>query len=62
MEYLVVRCPRCGMPSAVRLGSLSHACPYCGTRFKVNETNIVARARSGREASELVRKILAQGH
>ncbi len=61
MEYLVVRCPRCSMPSAVRLGSLSHTCPYCGTRFKVNEVNIVARARNGREASELVRRMLAQG-
>lgn len=62
MEYLIVRCPRCNMPSAVRLGSSSHMCPYCGTRFRINESNIITRARNGKEASELIRTLLAKHH
>ncbi|ABW01939.1 DUF1922 domain-containing protein [Caldivirga maquilingensis] len=62
MEYLIVRCPRCSMPSAVRLGSVSHMCPYCGSRFRISEGTIITKARNGREASELIRRILTQSH
>ena len=50
------------MPSAVRLGSMSHMCPYCGSRFRVSEGTIITKARNGREASEFIRRILAQSH
>lgn len=59
MEYLVVRCPRCGMPSAVKADANTHQCPYCGFRFMVGKSVVLARASNGREASELVRRFLA---
>ncbi len=59
VKYLVVRCPRCGMLSAVRLGSSRHQCPYCGLVFTVDESTIVAKANNGREAREIILRLSA---
>ena len=61
MEYLVVQCPYCGGFLACPARLKTKTCPYCGRRFQLARARIVARARSGREAGEIVRRIKAKG-
>ncbi len=56
-EYLIVSCPKCGEYSAVREGSKTHTCPYCGYRMRIEEAGIIAKARSGREAREVILRL-----
>ncbi len=56
VKYLIVRCPKCGNVSAVMIGRKTKQCPYCGTRFEVYRAQILARARDGKEARELIIK------
>ncbi len=32
-------------------------CPYCGTVFKLEEATIIARAKSGKEAREIIKQV-----
>jgi len=56
-EYLVVRCPKCGKISAMKFGVRTHQCPYCGYVMKIEEVAILAKARSGREAREIIKRL-----
>ncbi|RLE55305.1 MAG: hypothetical protein DRJ40_08840 [Thermoprotei archaeon] len=38
------------------IGRKTKQCPYCGTRFEVYRAQILARARDGKEARELIIK------
>ncbi|OYT25340.1 MAG: DUF1922 domain-containing protein [Thermoprotei archaeon ex4572_64] len=57
MEYLIVSCPRCGKYSAMKSGSKSHSCPYCGYVVRIEEVSIFKKVRSGREAREIIKKL-----
>ncbi len=55
--YLVVSCPRCGNYSVVRNTAKTHQCPYCGYVMRIEEAAVIAKARNGREAREIVLKL-----
>ncbi len=57
MEYLIVSCPRCGKYSAMKSGSKSHSCPYCGYVMRIEEVSIFKRVKSGKEAREIIQKL-----
>jgi len=52
-----VKCPKCGQASAMKAGARSHMCPYCGTVFRLEEATVIARAKSGKEAREIIKQI-----
>ncbi|PLC68915.1 DUF1922 domain-containing protein [Vulcanisaeta sp. EB80] len=55
--YLVVSCPKCGNYSVVRDNVKTHQCPYCGYVMRIEEAIIIARAKNGREAREIILKL-----
>jgi len=55
--YLVVSCPKCGNYSVVKDNVKTHQCPYCGYVMRIEETIIIARAKNGREAREIILKL-----
>ncbi|NPA69965.1 MAG: DUF1922 domain-containing protein [Crenarchaeota archaeon] len=57
VEYLVVRCPKCGSISAMKYGAKTHQCPYCGYLMRLEEVQIIHRARSGKEAREIIKRL-----
>ncbi len=50
-------CPRCSKYSAMRDGSRTHQCPYCGYIMRVDEVTIVERSLDGKRARELVKRL-----
>ncbi len=56
-EYLIIRCPKCGRISAMKFGARSHQCPYCGYLMRLEEVTIIAKAKSGREAREIIKRL-----
>ena len=55
--YLIVACPKCGNYSVTRDTVKTHQCPYCGYVMRIEEVSIVARARNGKEAREILLKL-----
>ncbi|WP_054857958.1 DUF1922 domain-containing protein [Vulcanisaeta sp. JCM 16159] len=55
--YLIIACPKCGNYSVIRDTVKTHECPYCGYLMRIEEVPIIARARNGREAREIILKL-----
>jgi len=56
-NYLIVQCYSCGQLLLAKAGQKSKICTYCGARLKLNRVKILSRARTAREASEIVRAL-----
>ena len=54
VKYLIVKCPNCGNVCAVSIRYKTKQCPYCGFRFEVYRAHILAKAKDGKEARELI--------
>jgi len=56
-NYFIVQCYSCGQLLLAKAGQKSKVCTYCGARLKLNHVKILSRARTAREASEIVRAL-----
>ncbi len=43
----------------MRATAKTHVCPYCGRLYRLEELTVVARARSGKEAREIIQQLNA---
>ncbi|ADY00856.1 hypothetical protein VMUT_0645 [Vulcanisaeta moutnovskia 768-28] len=50
-------CPKCGNYSITRDTTKTHQCPYCGYVMRIEEVTIIARAKNGKEAREIILKL-----
>ncbi|NPB00220.1 MAG: DUF1922 domain-containing protein [Crenarchaeota archaeon] len=41
----------------MKYGAKTHQCPYCGNLLRIEEAQIIYRARSGKEAREVIRRL-----
>ncbi|MFB6469913.1 MAG: DUF1922 domain-containing protein [Vulcanisaeta sp. AZ3] len=55
--YLIISCPKCGNYSIVKDSTKTHQCPYCGYVMHLEEAVILARAKNGKEAREIILRL-----
>ena len=53
--YLVIVCYQCGQLLLAQDAQKTRRCPYCDARLVLDKTKKVARAKTAREASDLIR-------
>ncbi len=41
----------------MKYGAKTHQCPYCGYLIRVEDAEIVCRARSGKEARDIIKRL-----
>lgn len=58
--YVVVRCPRCGELLLAKTDNRTRSCTSCGYRAEIATLRVLGRAKSPRDAVELMRQLKAE--
>jgi len=57
INYFIIQCYSCGQLLLAKAGQKTKACTYCGARLNLSHVKILSRARTAKEASEIIKAL-----